>query len=319
MTKCSGSTGLLTSEEIVRGVRATSELCALGELGAGAAEQGLPAASLGCLSALLRVAGVSGNGVHKLFRPIGSQPGSSRVSFEALSCMSPTGQLSDRRWHPCLGVIGEQLGVASWLPTSEAIETLPGALRSAWDLLASDGDFGPFAEVVTAFTGVVFPFRCLLPESGSSSALQLPGLLLLPSGVPDVLLAECWLHEALHTELHLAEWLSGQPLAASDVDLPTPWRTVHRPAAMLLHGAYVFSVVAQFMAANRDEYERSAGRWHLSATRGELVPYRDSRSAFRFRARQVASAVSELERSADVSDYGRRAIELVKRRCATLE
>ena len=95
-------------------------------------------------------------------------------------------------------------------------------------------------EIIQRNSGVLIPFPCKSPESGSGTSRALPGVLMLPTGVPDLMYAECWLHECLHTELLLAEWATGEELAKCDQNLVTPWRTVNRSANLLLHGCFVF-------------------------------------------------------------------------------
>jgi HEXXH motif-containing protein len=162
-----------------------------------------------------------------------------------------------------------------------------------------------YREIVLKNTGFIVPFRCEPPGVGSGSALQIPGALLLPSNVPAVVLAECWIHEALHTELHLAEWLEGAPPASANEYLPTPWRTVTRPASMLLHGAYVFSSLLKFMNSMRVAYNQVPSHWHLSATSGKQVLIKNVEANIDFRKDQIIEAMHYLEGTASLTSYGK--------------
>lgn len=85
---------------------------------------------------------------------------------------------------------------------------------------------------------------------------------------------------------------------------------------MLLHGAYVFSAIAHFMRANREQHLSYAGRLHLSAARGRQPSYGNIDEAAEFRLMQVREAVTQLKSSARLSDYGVRALEVIRSRCA---
>lgn len=184
-------------------------------------------------------------------------------------------------------------------------ESFMMSLRRARNMIAS---LPRFDEVVGINTGFIVPFLCKPPSIGSGSALQVPGALLLPAGVPPVILAECWIHEALHTELYLAEWLEGFPPASSMTDLPTPWRTVKRPAALLLHGAYVFGALLDFMDKMRNAYSQVSPQWELSATKGNRVAIRSFQDVMLFRKRQVMEALQCLSGTATLSEYGKAAL-----------
>jgi HEXXH motif-containing protein len=161
-------------------------------------------------------------------------------------------------------------------------------------------------EVVRLNSGLVLPFPCAPPESGSGTSRALPGVLMLPTGVPAAIYAECWLHECVHTELMLAEWMTGGDLATSPTPLPTPWRTVARPANLLLHGCMVFATVVRFMRAAAAHYEQAPGDWLLSAARGDRVRARDVAAASALRLAQVREAMRTLRDHAEFTEVGRR-------------
>jgi HEXXH motif-containing protein len=144
-----------------------------------------------------------------------------------------------------------------------------------------------------------------MPESGSGTSKLLPGCLMLPSGTPPPLLAECWLHECLHTELYLAEWLSGQELATSNENLASPWRTINRSANLLLHGCFVFMNVVKFIRLANDYYASIEGPWYISATKGEIISVSDVQNVCNFRIQQVKVALEILRSKADFSPFGK--------------
>lgn len=165
---------------------------------------------------------------------------------------------------------------------------------------------GVGTEAIKRNAGMAIPFPCFPPESGSGTSRSLPGVLMLPTGVPPPIYAECLLHECLHTELLLAEWLTGGELATAPTPLPTPWRTVDRPANLLLHGSFVFVTVAQFMKAAASEYERIPGEWLLSAARGRTIRANDLLAASAFRAAQVEEAMGTIADRAVLTAVGER-------------
>lgn len=174
-------------------------------------------------------------------------------------------------------------------------------------------------ETVKRNTGLILPFSCKSPASGSGTSRALPGTLMLPTGVPPSLYAECWLHECLHTELLLGEWLFGGDLAISDAPLPTPWRTVNRPANLLLHGSFVFVHVAQFMQRASASYASMTKEWELSAAHGHRICACDVDAAASFRLSQVREAMETLATFATFTSLGQRVFESIHSRLGALD
>ena len=205
--------------------------------------------------------------------------------------------------------VADALGAGGFQPTNpKQLAAFLDTLNQARDLIDS---LPELREVVRLNTGLIVPFLCNPPSVGSGSALQMPGALLLPADVPAVVLAECWIHESLHTELHLAEWLEGVPPACAATDLPTPWRTVERPAALLLHGAYVFSSLLRFMDAMKKAYSQVPSQWQLSATRGAQIQINNVQEVMAFRKRQIFQAMQNLDGAASFTPYGKKAMVLI--------
>ena len=170
-------------------------------------------------------------------------------------------------------------------------------------------EFG--GDLIKQNTGLVVPFPCTSPESGSGTSKLLPGCLMLPSGAPIPMLAECWLHECIHTELYLAEWLSGQELATSDGPVSSPWRTTNRSANLLLHGCFVFYNVAKFIRLARQHYVSIEGSWQLSAAKGKVIPVSEVENVCDFRIEQVKEALKILGNRVTFSPFGKSGYERV--------
>ena len=170
-------------------------------------------------------------------------------------------------------------------------------------------EFG--GDLIRQNTGLVVPFPCTFPESGSGTSKVLPGCLMLPSGVPIPMLAECWLHECIHTELYLAEWLSGQELATSDGPVSSPWRTTNRSANLLLHGCFVFYNVAKFIRLARQHYVSIEGAWQLSAAKGKVISVSEVENVCNFRIEQVKEALKILGSRVTFSKFGKSVYERV--------
>lgn len=200
---------------------------------------------------------------------------------------------------------GEGAGAEDMPNLSKLKVELEDALR-----LINECDFA--VDLVRKNTGLIVPFPSRFPESGSGTSKILPGCLMLPSGAPTPILAECWLHECMHTELYLGEWLTGQELATSDHPVRSPWRTTTRSANLLLHGCFVFVNVAKFIRMFEKHYISIAGSWHLSAAKGEIISVSDVENVCNFRIRQVKEALQILKTEAKFSAFGRMVYERVR-------
>ena len=213
----------------------------------------------------------------------------------------------------CLGVVcavADALGAGGFQPPNpKQLADFLELLNQAREIVFS---LPEYYDIVRLNTGFIVPFLCKPPSVGSGSALQIPGALLLPANVPAVVLAECWIHEALHTELHLAEWFEGAPPACATTDLPTPWRTVKRPASLLLHGAYVFSSLLKFMNAMNSSYRQIPSQWYLSATRGAQLLVNNVDETMVFRKSQIVKALQYLEDVASFTQYGKNTVSLIR-------
>lgn len=199
-------------------------------------------------------------------------------------------------------------GDGSSLKIAPSLTQLKNAMAEAL-LIIQQLEFG--SDLIKRNTGLVVPFPCTSPGSGSGTSKLLPGCLMLPSGVPIPLLAECWFHECMHTELYLAEWLSGQELATSDEPVISPWRTSNRSANLLLHGCFVFCNVVKFIRLARQHYLSIEGPWQLSAAKGKVISVSDVENVCDFRVKQVKEALETLGRRATFSLFGKNVYERV--------
>lgn len=105
----------------------------------------------------------------------------------------------------------------------------------------------------------ICPLHCGSTSFGSSSPAEIIGLTFLPGVLNHLDVMECLLHESLHQKLYHAE--EGSSLFEGengDEEIYySPWRPDARPLRMLVHGAFVFTGVAQMwkMIAQREELE----------------------------------------------------------------
>lgn len=237
-------------------------------------------------------------------------PGCAEVAFDG-SPVLVIGRTGDDDVHTA-GFVAEVSGPLGGEPgRRDSIPVVESHVRECRAAAALLTGWDPGRGVVRGNSGVIVPFPCTAPESGSGTSRTMPGVLMLPTGVPAPIYAECWLHECLHTELILAEWMTGGDLVRSPRPLPTPWRTVDRPANLLLHGSFVFATVARFMRDRAADYERISPDWLLSAARGRTVRACDVIAASDFRLAQVREAMQTLRGHASFTSFGRRVEDAV--------
>lgn len=104
----------------------------------------------------------------------------------------------------------------------------------------------PAGTVVRTLVRAVLPLVCGEQAIGSASRESALGLVFLPSTGDIDQLAECVLHEAMHQLLFRIEECGGLFTndTRGDEAFYSPWRTDPRPLRMTLHGAFVFTAVA---------------------------------------------------------------------------
>jgi len=110
---------------------------------------------------------------------------------------------------------------------------------------------------------IILPLHSGSIGFGSASSEDILGLAYLPGVYTRYDVAECFLHEALHQKLFRIEtginfFENNSP---KEEQYYSPWRTDSRPLRMLLHGAFVFTAVAEMWAmfANNPDYDHSNG------------------------------------------------------------
>lgn len=151
----------------------------------------------------------------------------------------------------------------------------------------------PVGGLVRCLSSAILPLLCGDSMFGSASREQAMGLVFLPATDQFDQLVECLLHETAHQYLFRIEECG----ALFDQDSPegehfySPWRTDARPLRMLLHGAFVFTAVA-------DMYLWSEASEVLSLSQTEC-----QRRAYR-RKQQAAQALSTIQRHGRTARFG---------------
>jgi HEXXH motif-containing protein len=133
-------------------------------------------------------------------------------------------------------------------------------------------------------------------QFGSGSRLEALGLVYLPVGRPLYELAECLLHEAMHQHLFRLDGVAPllEPECDSSERYYSPWRSDPRPLIMTLHGAYVFTAVAELYQVCLNRREPAVPEPHALKT-----VYR--------RARQALAALQVVRRYGRLTGAGTRA------------
>lgn len=132
---------------------------------------------------------------------------------------------------------------------------------------------------------------------GSGSRMEALGLIYLPVGRPLYELAECLLHEAMHQHLFRLGDVAPlfEPASDRKEHYYSPWRNDPRPLLMTLHGAFVFTAVAELYRSALDHPEAAVPEEHAI------------RSCYR-RARQALVALDVVTRYANPAKAGVRVI-----------
>jgi hypothetical protein len=139
----------------------------------------------------------------------------------------------------------------------------------------------------------ILPLHANSTAYGSSSPMEIMGLIFVP-GVKDPFdIAECLLHEALHQKLARAE--EGAMVFVDDNEEEiyySPWRSDPRPLRMLMHGAYVFTAVAllwldlsKTMEDSKENFENALFHAH-------------------YRSNQAYAAITVLRKYGTLSSFG---------------
>jgi hypothetical protein len=107
------------------------------------------------------------------------------------------------------------------------------------------------SRIISFIDKLIHSLWVVMPQEdihGSGSNNTIIGAIYLPVVDDDSLLAECLIHEALHTYLYRLDHM--YPLfegSSGEKDIYySPWRDDPRPLSMILHGAFVFTGVLLF-------------------------------------------------------------------------
>lgn len=146
----------------------------------------------------------------------------------------------------------------------------------------------------------ICPLHCGGTSFGSSSPADVIGLVFLPGVIEHLDVSECLLHESLHQKLYHAE--EGSPLFAGDNGdeeiYYSPWRPDARPLRMLMHGAYVFTGVAQMWRAiaetSTNDDQRDKALFHVH-----------------YRSGQARRAVDVIEKHGIPTAFGEKVINII--------
>ena len=186
-------------------------------------------------------------------------------------------------YHARAAIVRGRRAVASWA----------SVLTRAVDLLACVDS--RIAQECLRLSPAMLPLHNGGISFGSASPEYLVGLTYLPAVKSADDLAECLLHEAMHQKLYRIEECTRlfQRDSPDDEAYYSPWRTDPRPLRMDLHGAYVFTGVAELWM------EVVAWRGEGSAELAERVF---------LRARQASIALDVVSGHARLTDLGGRIV-----------
>ena len=147
----------------------------------------------------------------------------------------------------------------------------------------------------------VCPLHCNGVSFGSSSPTEVIGLVFLPAVRDYFDVAECLVHESMHQKLYHCEegarLLDGD--AADDEIYYSPWRPDPRPLRMLIHGAFVFTAVAEF--------------WSMLDA-NDLCEGEKKRSLFNqhYRLIQARTALDIIEKHSKLTSFGEKIMHAMR-------
>jgi HEXXH motif-containing protein len=145
----------------------------------------------------------------------------------------------------------------------------------------------------------ILPLHNGATSFGSCSPARALGLVFLPAVNRVYDIAECLFHEAMHQKLYRIDEATAifEPNSPRGEIYYSPWRPEPRPLEMVLHGAYVFSGVAELWL-----------KWF------EVGMFEADRAVFNcaLRARQALSAHTVIARNATLSPIGLRVFDAIK-------
>ena len=163
------------------------------------------------------------------------------------------------------------------------------------------------AGAIDAYSSSAFEWiKCLVTSAlplasptgtvGSATREDVLGLIFLPATDQFDQLVECLLHETMHQLLHRIEECG--TLFENDTGEEryySPWRSDPRPLRMVLHGAFVFSAVADLYAKSKPESLQLNMNVHID--RAYL------------RSQQAVAALKIVKKYAHLTDFGQVIVE----------
>lgn len=172
------------------------------------------------------------------------------------------------------------------------------ALGLACDVI---GQYSPSTLAwVRSLIHCAIPLVCGVDTIGSASREEALGLVFLPATDRLDQLTECLLHEAMHQLLFRLEECGNLFTPETDTKeiYYSPWRTDPRPLRMSLHGAFVFTAVADLY---RSEVSPKVFGFHR----------RECDSLAYYRARQAGEALNVVLRNAGLTRVGQVVVDAI--------
>ena len=184
---------------------------------------------------------------------------------------------------------------------------------SAWCRRIEEADWWlrdlevPNSDEIVRLCRSVLGLVSLSDSFGSASREQALGLVYLPANRSRPELAESLLHEAFHQLLFRIE--EATPLFTPETDARelyfSPWRPDPRPLRMALHGAFVFTAVADLYQRCLDRRDTGVDRWEAAT-----MAYR--------RCREVLDALAVVGRYATPTNVGAAVIGGIDRKVRSI-
>ena len=218
-------------------------------------------------------------------------------TFPWLKCFNETNKLLSQDSFRVLSKVWYQ--VASDTPSASGIDGVK-SVASAISLLVAQEDALNWS---LENTGLVFPNLFNGDGLGSSSSQGFPGIIVVPGNAPPIATAECLIHESLHHELYYYELING-PLLERPSNVLSPWRGMIRPAELVIHGAYVFTLLLGFQIRNKCFYEKVSDETFLPASGEKKIRLNNMDEVVALRKLQVLKAISVIREQAPLSKSG---------------
>ena len=174
-------------------------------------------------------------------------------------------------------------------------------IGDAWSLLVEE--YRGFAEELSEGVSAIVPFGAGTSVAGASSSVAY-GAIAVSRKKSAFELAEALIHEMQHSKLNALFDFAELCVPGTENLGYAPWRDDPRPTGGLLHGVFAFTTAVEFWRRRRDTDgpARRAADFHYG-----------------YRRWQVRQTLESLAGAADLTDLGRRFVELVSERLDLVE